>query len=127
MFFPCEHGGVSLATLLLDAGADVAEKDGDERTPLHWAAVNGHQDIIALLASRKAPLGTSPLYDFLTISDVLDKDEKSPLAYACYQGHLTAAQELIARGATIDLLDKEGVSALHWASLQVCSACPNTI
>lgn len=53
-------------------------------------------------------------------SDVLDKDGKSPLAYACYQGHLNTAAELIACGASVDLLDKEGVSALHWASLEVC-------
>ena len=43
---------------LLKAGARVDVKDADERTPLHWAAVNGHHVVVALLAQKQAPLGT---------------------------------------------------------------------
>lgn len=52
-----------------------------------------------------------------------DKEGKSALAYACYQGHLNVARELIARGAQCDLLDKEGVAAIHWAALEVSVTC----
>ena len=84
---------------LLASGATVDVCDGDGRTPLHWAAVNGHEEIVNMLAQARATL------------DVMDKDGKTPFAYACYQGHTQCAKVLLARGAAIDQLDKERTTA----------------
>jgi hypothetical protein len=32
-------------------------QDSDERTPLHWAAVNGHANVVSVLAKAKTALG----------------------------------------------------------------------
>jgi ankyrin repeat protein len=64
--------------LLLETGkADVNSKDGDGRTPLSWAAVNGHEAVIKLL------LETSKV-------DVESKDTeygRTPLSWAAENGH----------------------------------------
>jgi len=36
--------------LLLEKGAELDSKDGDERTPLSWAAESGHKAVVRLLA-----------------------------------------------------------------------------
>ncbi len=58
-------------------GADVAAKDGDGRTALHWAAMNGHKDVVALLLDRMEGV------------DVAAKDEygRTALHCAAREGH----------------------------------------
>ena len=49
----------TVCRLLLDAGADVNERDGRECTPLHYAAARQNQKLIALLLSQGAVDGPS--------------------------------------------------------------------
>jgi hypothetical protein len=43
------YGHRAIVKLLLEKGADVESKDKDGRTPLSWAAENGHEAIVKLL------------------------------------------------------------------------------
>ncbi|KAJ6668981.1 hypothetical protein lerEdw1_007790 [Lerista edwardsae] len=47
-------GKVDVATLLIDAGADVNVKDKDGKTPLMVASLNNHENLVALLLERGA-------------------------------------------------------------------------
>ncbi|KAF2469528.1 ankyrin, partial [Lindgomyces ingoldianus] len=47
----------AVVKLLLDKGADLESKDGKYgRTPLSWAALNGHEAVVRLLLDKGADL-----------------------------------------------------------------------
>ena len=49
-----EYGYKEIVKLLIDAGADVHEKDKNGSTPLHDAALNGQKEIAELLIDKGA-------------------------------------------------------------------------
>ena len=78
-FTPRHHGAASpdrkstpveIASMLLTAGADIEAKDDAGRTPLHWAAIRGRDDVAALLISHKAVVSAT------------DGEGKTPLDWA---------------------------------------------
>jgi ankyrin repeat protein len=52
----CAYGRTEVVEALLEHGVDPAVADGDGMTGLHWAAANGHLDVVRLLTQRGAPL-----------------------------------------------------------------------
>jgi ankyrin repeat protein len=42
--------------LLLEGKAEIESKDSDGRTPLSWAAANGHEAVVRLLLKGKAEI-----------------------------------------------------------------------
>jgi ankyrin repeat protein len=56
--------------LLIDHGADVNCIDNDGKTPLHWAVMNGRNDIIKMLISAGAD------------KSIKDRDNLTPLQLA---------------------------------------------
>ncbi|KAI1416004.1 hypothetical protein F5Y13DRAFT_186857 [Hypoxylon sp. FL1857] len=54
--------------------------------------------------------------------DYVDDEGKSALMRAARQGHIAIVEELIGRGANLDLQDKEGLSALTYAENDVVAA-----
>jgi ankyrin repeat protein len=55
-----EHGNIGAVRILLDCGFDIAFKGAREwgSTPLHGAAWHGQAEVVELLLSRGAPIGT---------------------------------------------------------------------
>jgi ankyrin repeat protein len=45
----CARGNVDCVKLLLNAGADIDNKNEDEQTPLHLAALNGRTKVVELI------------------------------------------------------------------------------
>ncbi|MBC6402962.1 MAG: ankyrin repeat domain-containing protein, partial [Hyphomonadaceae bacterium] len=88
----------------LAAGADVNARDSDDKTPLHWAAQNGHAETVAALARAGADVNAR------------DSDDKTPLHWAAQNGHAETVAALARAGADVNARDKDGHTPLHWAT-----------
>ncbi|KAH7000722.1 ankyrin repeat-containing domain protein [Ilyonectria destructans] len=66
--------GRCIVKLLLEKGADVEAKDEYGRTPLSWAAEDGHEDIVKLLFEKGADV------------EAKDKHGGTPLSRAAAKG-----------------------------------------
>ena len=88
----CQCGQVSVATLLLDRGSVIDEKNGVGWTPLHYACNNGHLSLVTLLLDR----GSRAI-------DQWDNGFYKPLDFACSKGHLSIVTLLLDRGCDFDV------------------------
>ena len=70
--------------------ADVNAEDSDKATALHAAAREGHADVCLELLEQGAAI------------EAQDGGNWTPLLWACYRGHVAAADCLISRGANIN-------------------------
>lgn len=50
--------------------------------------------------------------------DTCDKKGCSPLIVACQYGHVVLASYLMGKGARLQLTDRDGDNALHWAAFK---------
>ncbi|KAJ3536445.1 hypothetical protein NM208_g6710 [Fusarium decemcellulare] len=141
LHFAAHFGLDKYVSLLLDAGHFADARDGNGRSPLHWAAKTGHINVIKVLLdtevvdiNSKDNLGRTPL--FLAIYhecpeavkalldrplvqvDVLDNGGTSPLIEACRRGQLDIAQSLLHQGANPNAPDRVGRTPLYWAALR---------
>ncbi|KAF5005581.1 hypothetical protein FDECE_7988 [Fusarium decemcellulare] len=139
LHFAAHFGLDKYVSLLLDAGHFADARDGNGRSPLHWAAKTGQINVINLLldtevvnVNLKDDIGWTPLFiatyhecpeavkallDRPTIQvDVLDNGGTSPLAEACRRGQLDIAQSLLHQGANPNVPDRVGRTPLYWAA-----------
>ncbi len=97
----CHFKRSEIAGFFLELGVDVAAKDKDDMTPLHWAAANGMMQLIVTLIDRGAPLEVENRWG----GTVLDST-----AHSAYHGPVPGVdygavfELLIARGANSDVL-----------------------
>ena len=91
---------------LLDKNANVESKDMEHRTPLSWAAENGHEAVVKLLLDKNA--------------DVESKDDRygqTPLSWAAENGHEAVVKLLLDKNADVESKDDEyGRTPLSWAA-----------
>ncbi|GMG37995.1 unnamed protein product [Aspergillus oryzae] len=99
-------GLVILSGTSWKGGYRVNDKDSHGRTPLSWAAAEGHSEVVKLLLSYKD-----------TEADLKDKDGRTPLGWASLGGHKETAELLLAQG-DVDPMTKvlHGQTPLIWAS-----------
>lgn len=89
-----ESGLAEAVNLLLARKAKLNLKtQGDENSPLHWAAGNGRSKVVEALLKAKAP------------RDLQNKDKNSPLHLAVGSGHDDVAIALIAAKADAELIN----------------------
>ena len=110
--------------------------DENSRTGLHYAAMNGNLEILAILIKANAklnvedPLGNTPLHlaadhnqteagklllDVGAEVDPQNKDGMTPLMIAANRGNLELVRALLAKGASPTKTDYTGRDALGWA------------
>lgn len=110
--------------------------DDQSRTGLHYAAISGNLQIIAILVKADAKLnvpdnlGDTPLHlaadqnqteaaklllDVGAEVDPQNKDGLTPLMIAANRGNLELVQALLAKGASTTKTDYTGRDALSWA------------
>jgi ankyrin repeat protein len=84
---------------------NVQQRDSEDVTLLHWAAINNQTAIVEYYINKGADV------------NAVGGDLKStPLQWAVRQGHLSMVVQLIKRGADYNIFDIEGCNALHLAS-----------
>ena len=124
----------------LHEGADVNCRDKDGLTPLIWAAIQGHEEVVRLLLERGGDLeaknhnGDTALMwaSLMGHKDVVDfmldrganadlgepKSGVTALMAAAAKGHADVAQVLVEKGAAINARDRNGNTALTHASIK---------
>ena len=97
-------------TFLIDKGADVNLPDRDGYTALHYAVKSKNFDALSCLVHNGADVNLFTSYEHST-----------PLILAC-QSHnkLDAINALLNKGADVNHQDRNGQSALHFASSDIC-------
>jgi ankyrin repeat protein len=93
----------TVASLLIERGANVSNIDKKGRTGLHLAAAHGQKD----LAKRLIELGED--------TDITDRRGQTALHYAAHYGHYEISRYLIEADADTTITDNDGRDAL-WRS-----------
>lgn len=99
----CQNGHINIVNILLNHGATIDVFDIYNNTPLHLACDRGHINIVSLLLENGASIHSKLL-----------------LHTACAGGHADVVKILLKYNVSIDELDFEGNTPLHYASLHGC-------
>ena len=97
-------GDLKTVRLLVKKGARVNAEGDCRYTPLHWAAQNGHVDVVKFLLENGPGLVSAR-----------DMWEYTPLHKAARFGHKEIAELLIKSGAAVNQKTKSGYLPLHLA------------
>jgi hypothetical protein len=95
---------IVLASLLASDKLDTNSTDNSGRTPLSWAAENGHEAVVKLLLESGAELETA------------DGFGQTPLSWAAENGHEAVVKLLLESGAELETKDGLGRTPLSWAA-----------
>src|SRR5437667_276010 len=91
---------------LLEEGLDPDSKDLHGRTPLLFAAENGHQEVVGQLLSEAGV-------------DLKDNNGRTPLSFAAENGHQEFVGLLLSEaGVDPNSKDKDGRTPLWWAAMR---------
>lgn len=96
---------LSVAKILLDAGADPNISNWEDQTPLGWAAAEGKEDAMELLLKQSG----------ININHVQTSGQ-SPVSLAAQKGHTKCVKFLLGAGAEMNRADKDGNTALLLAA-----------
>ena len=98
--------GVNEAVQFLIGSDSPDPEDSYGRTPLSWAAMNGHEVVVKLLLDKGAELETKDT-----------EYRRTPLSYAARSGHEAVVKLLLDKGAELETKDTEyGRTPLAWAT-----------
>ncbi|KAF2202616.1 ankyrin [Delitschia confertaspora ATCC 74209] len=102
---------LSQQTGLSNADLVAAAKDPySQNTALHYAAANGHLEILKALLADKDTAAKSAI-------NALNDSGNTPLHWAALNGHLECVKFLVERGADVTVINKAGHDAVFEAEI----------
>jgi len=130
---------IECVNLLLKHGANIDKPDSDGRTALHWAAYQGNHKLVKLIISKcknksscdkegMTPLHLSMSHDNIKVMQIIlkylreeevdaaDFRDMTALCWSVSYERIEHTKLLLRYGASMDSLDNEGRSILHWTS-----------
>lgn len=104
----CLGGHMTILRFIMDSKGPIDQPSNNElgAHPIHWACVNGHINIVDILLQYGVNIDTTDLKGC------------TPLIVACQYGHTMMAGYLMGKGSRLQMVDKDGDNALHWASFK---------
>jgi ankyrin repeat protein len=109
LHFAVRHGYTEAALLLLDRGAEIDRRTGDQTSPLLMAIVNGHFDLAKMLLDRGADPtlasenGVTPLYAVLNVQWAPKSLYPQPRAHTQQKlTHLDMMKALVEKGVDVN-------------------------
>jgi hypothetical protein len=97
------NGYLDVTKVFLEKGADVNSTDNISNTPLHWAAENGHLDVVKYLVEEKGADGKAA-----------DKNGNTPLHWAARYDHWDVVKHLVEqKGADVNASFNDSYTPLH--------------
>jgi ankyrin repeat protein len=105
LLYAAWYSSLTIAKILVEAGADMKARDIVGRTVLHRAARGGDVELVQFLFDNGA----------LELLDATDKDGDTPLHDGAISNHLPVAQMLVERGARVNAQNKSGQTPYHIA------------
>lgn len=101
-----QYGNYDICRSIIDSGRfNVNQRDGENVTLLHWAAINNRLELVKYYIACGA------------IVNAIGGDLKStPLHWATRQGHIAMVVLLMRSGADASLQDGDGYNCLHLAA-----------
>ncbi|KAL0039230.1 hypothetical protein WJX77_012197 [Trebouxia sp. C0004] len=104
LLLACTRGYYADAQHLVQLGADIAARDNQRLSTLHFAAAHGHLDLVSFFWSKGAEV------------DWESPDGRSPLHLAALKGHSSVVHFLLSKQAWADAQDAQDNTPLHLAA-----------
>jgi ankyrin repeat protein len=102
----CKNGDLEKVRALIGAKPSIVNRmDAEGLTPLHRAAGHGHREIVLLLIEKGADV-KARTYNTWCL----------PMHLAAQDGHFDIVQIFLDRKVPVNIIDKFGCTALHWAA-----------
>ncbi|CAL4194644.1 unnamed protein product, partial [Meganyctiphanes norvegica] len=93
-----------ITRIIIEAGADIEKRNVNSDTAMHYAAWMGSNEALSVLINHKADVNS------------LGKWGWTPLMLAVRGGNLATTKALVDAGASVDIADNDGDTALHVAA-----------
>ena len=110
LFIAAASNDFYLLELLINV-TNINTTDGEDKTPLYWAARNGHHKCVELLIKNRANVNKA------------DQHDKTPLYWAADGGHTECVRLLINAGADVNKAGSNGKTPLYWAEKNGHTEC----
>ena len=105
LFLAAGQGDTELVKKLMKEGADIhATNSMNQWTPLHHAAIRGHEDCLMLLLKAGAKVNQP------------DRFGRTPLYWAAFNSHTECVKMLLKAKADAKMADSDNRTALYWAA-----------
>ena len=109
LMLACQSHNMDVIKCLLSIkGANVNLQDHDGYTALHYAVKRKNLDAVSCLVHNGADI------------NLFTSSKQTPLMMACQSHDMDAINFLVNKGADVNLQDRDGQSALHFASADIC-------
>jgi len=100
-----QYGAFERVEEIIESGFSVEQRDDDNVTLLHWAAINNRRELVQYFVKKGAEV------------DAIGGELMStPMHWATRQGHTQIVVLLLQYGADFRIKDREGYSCLHLAA-----------